>query len=358
MPAPKTPEPEPEVNELPPDDIDAGTDSETGAEEAEASEGPPEEEFWDKYNRRMEFPLSTVAAVFLHVLVGALLVYILVGLMDSGEDRSNPPLQLMQVGGLDDAGEGSAGSGGQPDPDIVRDVDPFKAAQAVLPTPEALKEAKENLQKFVMDDPSGKLPISAPNAAAYSQLDESLRKKLLGVGAQKGEGNQPGKGFDGTSGAGPGGTGADSTRARGLRWVLRFRVAPGGNDYLDQLKAMGAEILVPLTSDKDCLIVPDLSAKTPRVATDADFKRLAGKIQFSDNRKPMVREVLDALGIKVAVQPKAFWAFFPKEVEEDLARKEKAYRNRRAEDIEETVFRVTIRGGSYEVVVDDQVIKR
>ena len=58
------------------------------------------------------------------------------------------------------------------------------------------------------------------------------------------------------------------------------------------------------------------------------------------------------------MQPKAFWAFFPKEVEEKLAHLEKGYRNRRPEDIEETVFKVTIRGGNFEMVVDDQIMKR
>jgi hypothetical protein len=211
----------------------------------------------------------------------------------------------------------------------------------------------------VLEDTTGKLPVATPNAAAYSQLDDSIKKKLLGVGSQKGEGNQPGKGFDGTPGSGPGGTGADSTRARGLRWVLRFSVR-SGSDYISQLKAMGAEILIPLSSDKDCLVVENLDNPRARTATDADFKRLAGKIQFSDNRRQMVKEVIDSLGIGASVRggdPKAFWAFFPKALEEELARKETNYRNRRAEDIEETVFRIIIRGGSYEIVVEDQVRK-
>jgi hypothetical protein len=321
--------------------------------------GPPEEEFWDKYNRRMEFPLATVATILLHVLVGAILVYVLVGLMESDEDRSNPPLQLTAVGGLGDTGDGSAGSGGQEDPDLIRDVDPFKAAERVLPTMKELNDAKADVKQTVLNDPNGNLPVAAPNAAAYSQLDKSIRDKLLGVGAQKGEGNQPGQGFDGTPGKGPGGTGADSTRARGLRWVLRFRVT-GGRDYLDQLKAMRAEILVPLPpDDKKCVLVPDIdNPGSQRVATDADLRRLAGKIQFSDTRAAQVRDVVNTLGIQTAGQPKTFWAFFPKDLEEELARKETGYRNRRAEDIEETVFSVTIRGGSYEIVVVDQVAKR
>jgi hypothetical protein len=305
------------------------------------------------YNRRLEFPLSAVASVFLHAIVLALLVYVIVGLMNDDEDRSAPELKLMQVGGLDDAGAGAPGSGGQPDPDVERNVDPTGKFKDVLPTEQSINEAKENIRKIALDD-TGKLPIAASNAAAYDKLDKSLRDKLLG--GRTGEGNQPGKGNDGPGG-GPGGTGADSTRARGLRWVLRFSVR-GGGDYVAQLRSMGAEILIPITSDKDCVIVQDLSDPKGRTATDADFKRLAGKIQFSDSRKAMVGEVVDALGVRVPGQPKAFWAFFPKEVEEKLAHLEKGYRNRRPEDIEETVYRVIIRGGSFEVVVGDQIAKK
>ena len=94
------------------------------------------------------------------------------------------------------------------------------------------------------------------------------------------------------------------------------------------------------------------------VASDADLNRLAGKIQFSDNRPKPVREILASLGVEAPSPPKAFWAFFPKNLEDELATKEKAYRNRRPEDIEETVFRVTVRGGSFSFVVDEQVAKK
>ena len=350
MPAPTTPKPGPN-----PKDRAALADE---TDEVAVAGPPEEEEFWDRYNKRLEFPLAAVATVFLHVVVFAVLVYILVGLMGDGADRSGPPLKLMQVGGIDDAGDGSAGSGGTADPDVVRDVDPFKAAQANLPTPQALSEAKESIQKIVLDD-NGKMPIASSNAAAYSQLDESIRQKLLGVGGRKGEGNQAGSGADGTAGTGPGGTGADSTRARGLRWVLRFRVA-GGKDYVEQLQAMGAEVLIPLPpDDKKCVIIRDLgNPGAQAVASDTDLKRLAGKIQFSDNRRDQVRDVLATLGVKSPGQPKAFWAFFPKGLEDELARKETSFRNRRAEDIEETIFRVTIRDGKHFIAVDDQVVKK
>lgn len=329
------------------------------ADEPEPITGPPEEtDIWERYNKRMEFPLAAVAAVFVHVVVGVVIVFVLFGLMDNKEDRSNTKLTLLQVGGMDDAGEGSAGSGGRENPDIVQNVDPFKGVADVFPTPQSLADAKANIQKMVLPDASSALPVAAPNVAAYEQLDDTLRKKLLGVGSNQGSGPGDGRGHDGTAGTGPGGTGADSTRARGLRWVLRFRVA-GGRDYLDQLRAMGAEILVPLPPDgKQCVLIRDLNSPQQRIANDDDLKRLAGKIQFSDPRADQVRDVCNALDIKSPTPPKAFWAFFPKNLEDDLARKETAYRNRRAEDIEETIFRVTVRGGSFELVVDEQRVKK
>jgi hypothetical protein len=315
-------------------------------------EGPPQEEFWEAYNRRLEFPLSAVGTVLLHVLLAALFVYALTRLMND-DDRSGPPLKLMQVGGLDDAGDGSPGSGGR-DTEVERDVN-AAGLKETFATPEALKQAQENIKKLALDDPSKDLAVSPTNAAAFEQLNQALKEKLLG--GRQGAGNQPGKGPDG-AGSGVGGTGADSTRARGLRWVLRFSVR-GGADYIGQLRAMGAEILIPLSSDKDCIIIPDLSnPQSARTATDEDFRRLAGKIQFSDNRRAMVKEVTDTLSVTVPGQPKAFWAFFPKAVEDELASKEKAHRGRRPEDIEETVFRVTTRGGSFEMVVEEQTSKR
>ena len=51
-------------------------------------DGPPEEEFWDRYNKRLEFPLSTVTAIFLHVLVAAFLVVIFTYFMKK-DDRGH-----------------------------------------------------------------------------------------------------------------------------------------------------------------------------------------------------------------------------------------------------------------------------
>ena len=125
--------------------------------------GPPEEEFWERYNRRLEFPLGTAIAVLIHVAVAAFAVFLFVRLMDKGGDKSAVPVKLIEPLGMDDAGDGSAGSGGQDDPTTVGE-NQFLAKADTLPTLEQLDKVKEQL-KVVLDDPAGSLPIAAANAA-------------------------------------------------------------------------------------------------------------------------------------------------------------------------------------------------
>jgi hypothetical protein len=314
----------------------------------------PEEDFWDKFNARLEFPLSILSSVFFHILMMATIVFVIVRLMPQ-EDRSPTPVQLIEVAGLDEGGLGSAGSGGFEDPLVRADADPDRALVQSLPEPNQLPEIREEIRQTIRYlDEQGQLPISAANAAAYASLEESIRKKLLG--ARVGSGAGPGSGYDGSSGKGPGGSGADSTLGRNLRWVLRFRVS-SGRDYIEQLRAMQAKVLVPIPGSDKCVFFPDLQdLSRHRIATDEDLKTLAQQIKFCDSRREAVLQVAGTLGLDF--KPNAFWAFFPKGLEEELARLERNYRNRRPEDIEETIFRVTFRANKTEVVVEEQRPKR
>ena len=102
---------------------------------------------------------------------------------------------------------------------------------------------------------------------------------------------------------------------------------------------------------------PDLkNSKTGRLATAADTRVVASQIKFSDGRPDSVSGVTSAL--RLDFRPKVFWAVFPKNIEEELDRKERGYRNRRPEDIEETIFSVKVSGGNYDITVADQSIKR
>jgi hypothetical protein len=349
MPAPNEPRDDQE-----PRDDEHLDDELNEEEEPEKIEGPPEEDFDEKYNKRLEFPISIVSAVLFHVIIGAVLIVVLAVLLRSGDDKGGVPVKLVALDGFDDSGEGSAGSGGVEDPFIKADGDPDKALDSLV-DPSKLPEVKENMEKTIKYlDPTGNLKVSEANAAAYSSLNEAVRKKLLGQ--RQGAGNEKGSGFDGSKGTGPGGTGSDSTLGRNMRWVLRFKVESGRN-YLEQLKAMEAELLVPYPNSEKCVLIQNLdNLSDQRTATDEDMRRLSNKVKFSDGRREAVRAIAQTL--KLDFTPGSFWAFFPRKIEEKLAQKETNYRNRRAEDIEETIFSVRVTGGEAEFVVEEQKIKK
>ena len=73
-------------------------------------------------------------------------------------------------------------------------------------------------------------------------------------------------------------------------------------------------------------------------------------------KKGSVTEVSSALNLNFT--PASFWAFFPKDLEGELSRLEVAYGNKQPEQIEETVFEVTVRAGTSQVVVASQKLKK
>lgn len=305
--------------------------------------GPPEESFDEKYNKRLEFPLSLVSAVLLHVVAGALLTVFLVYVLGGGRDLPNVTVSLVKVTGLDDTGLGNPGAGRDNDPFFDENHNPVKPFEELnrLPDPDLQKKfdalvPKENLPRF------SETPDKSPEKPQ--------------PGGKPGAGGGTGKGDDPSKDKGPGGAGADATQARNLRWVLRFKVT-SGKDYLEQLQMLGAEILIPVPNTDKCILIPDANKPNERrEATQDDLKRLKDKITFCDSRPEAVKAMARTLALDFT--PKEFWAFFPAELEKELARKESSYRNRRAEDIQETIFRVTVRDGKCEIDVDEQTIKR
>ncbi len=326
-------------------------------DETEDLEAPSEETFWQTYSPNLELPLATIVSVFAHVLIVAILVAVMV-YVAGGSNKDTVPIQLVD-GAFDDAGEGSAGSGGVADPIALGKAAPQTQDFEALPLPAALPEVRKDIQdRIAIDDPTSTTRMSEEKAAAYGSLDKALQDKLLGLGQKKGTPGGKGTGDSGQEGTGIGGTGADSTRARGLRWVVRFKTT-SGRDYVNQLAGLGAVIAVPAPPDfkKSMLVFRDPgNPSASSVATDQDFRAFGGQIQFCDFKRDSVVQVSEALGLKFT--PPAFWAFFPKELEAELARKETAYRNKRSEDIEETKFQVISRGGKYEAVVVEQKVKQ
>jgi hypothetical protein len=120
---------------------------------------------------------------------------------------------------------------------------------------------------------------------------------------------------------------------------------------------MGAKVLIPMPGTDKCVLVEDLgNTDNQRVVGKDELGPYGGLLKFADSRRDAVGGVARTLNLDFS--PRTFFAIFSKEFEAELARKETNFRSRRPEDIEETVFRVSVVGGRYEVVVDEQTVRR
>ena len=313
--------------------------------------GPPEATVWKKYSPNLEFPISLMVATFFLTSMFAILVGLLFLSLGGGPEKKVPPISLAD-GGTDDAGEGSPGQGGNLNETLEAPKPLNTSGDESIKNDFNIPEVKDIQKAIALEDPSAEAVAVAPeNAKNLKRLENSLRDKLTGIGGPKGN---PGAGKgDGQPGVGPGGTGSDATRARSLRWVMRFQTS-GGRDYLDQLQALGAIVLVAVPPEKKSMYVfKDLRNPVPGVvATDAELATYSQQIQFCDPKSKSGEEVGRAL--KLDFTPGEFWAIFPKGIEEELSKLEKGYRNRRSEDIEQTIFKVSVVGGQYKLVVSEQ----
>lgn len=299
---------------------------------------PPAEEFWTKYNNRLEFPFSTVAAVLFHVLVALAVVLMLAQMKSAAPDRSDLRVTISPVAGL--PSEGSPGSGLEPadQPIPEQKIETPPVAPEHLPN---LPEVRKTIEE-ALPDPGG-APIPDHKLAELLDLDGKLAKALV-----RGEGPR---------GPGPGG-GDDNVVRQSFRWTLRFKTR-SGPDYVYQLGALRAQILVPLPpGNAKCVLFEDLAAAPPRgrLATDADLRRLASQVRFSDRSAESVRQVAAAL--RLDATPMVFYAFFPADLRDDWAAKERAFRGAEPRDIEETVLLVTVAGGRPDVRVIGQRLRK
>ena len=323
-------------------------DLEDPAEPTTAVEVP----FWHKYNAHFEFPSSVVLSVLAFVTLFAVIIGVLLLALAGSPDKTPVPIRMVQ--GSDAEGEGSAGSGGQENVLAKADALAQPAESLTLPNATDLPKVKNGDAVPKVDNPTETGPLSESSSTPYGKLLDILRNGA--AGARQGAGGQPGTGSTAQPGSGVGGSGEDNSHKRSLRWSLRFRAS--GAEYLAQLAAMNAVIVIPQPpEERDAFVYRDLrNPKNGVRLAESEWTQLAGQIQFVDTKADSVRGLAEALGVNFA--PRRFLAFFPRELEDDLARKEKGYRNRQAEDIEETVFRVTVRGGQYDIVVEEQKTKK
>ena len=311
-------------------------------------DGVLEQPFWERYNSRLEMPISITLAVLMPVLLVALVIFFSF-LLPSG--KNNTPVAITYLDGEDDKGLGSAGSGGEENPQALGEA-PRQSDLDRLPQEIPLDKVKEEIAAAVRVDGVTDVDISDTTARAIGTLHEEIRNKISGQ--KKGSGKTGTGGNEGT-GSGVGGTGADSTRARALRWVIKFDTR-SGRDYLDQIAGLKGEVLLQVNNDNKRLYLFKNPRSTDKViASDSDIERISGMLRFEDIRIQSVEAVAEALNL--GYTPPMFIVFFPKELEKKLDTLERQYQNKDPKEIRETVYKVVRRGGEYDLTVVNQILK-
>lgn len=321
---------------------------------------PPEERFWKRHSPRYEFSISFLASLTVQVALFLLFFLIVAKLMQMKVAKNEIPFKTLSISDLSgDDDIGSKGSGGG---ERVEKSDVVVPETAAPDTPVQIEKIKVAVSEWTPDLKNDadlqEVIAMSPNRTKLENLDKGIRQALLeGLNNKPGKGANAGSGTTGQTGSGVGGDGEFAkSRKRALGWVLQFDTRDTRN-YLDQLAAMKATLLFrpDHRSDLDKAIAfTDISKGAKPRKYDASMN--LGGLYFVDDAPHSVRGVSKELGLDFI--PPEMIAFFPKDVEEELAQKSIAYKGRREEDIAQTTFSITVIGGKYDIKVTGQIAKR
>lgn len=328
-----------------------------------AAQAPPAGAFWKRYSPHHEFPLSLSSSLFLHILGFVLLGGFLLAFLGLNQNKELPVGVVVVAGGggnpngLDNKNPGDAAlASKEATPNKEKSSPETVASNTQLIKPEAKKPELTLPEKGVR-------PIEADTGASDSKLSataDKARQALSGLLAGKGEGGPgsgggkgKGKGTGTGDAEGPGKGNLSQREKRQLRWTMIFNTR-NGEDYADQLQGLGAILAIP-GPNGEYLVIRDLDRRHRPVQPKQEDLKGLNRIYWVDDKPQSVQSLAMALGIRPV--PDHVVAFFPQELEKELAEKELRYRNRREEDITETTFKVDRRGGRYEPVVTDQRVR-
>ncbi len=329
---------------------------------------PPDEKFWKRYSPHQEAPLSAIASFALHFLaISALIVLAWLGWLGFRKTSGAVPVEAVRFLG---SGGGGGRHGGVGDgPGIGNGAEPVATTETQndpnpippdLPRPKLDTNAVAMAPVDLQRDDSFKRYVRSgnPNLNIFRQVNaDALSKMRDGLQPGKGEGGPGQGGGKGTGtgtgegdGKGPGKSGALTQREkRMLRWTMLFNTR-SGQDYLAQLRSLGAILAVPAEGGK-YKIIRDLSGRVAPALLDEDVSKIQC-IFWVDERPESVRAMMGALHLQIA--PPHFVAFMPQQLEKKLYEMEKAASGGVNEDlIQETKFVVKPDGrGGYVPEVD------
>jgi hypothetical protein len=322
---------------------------------------PPDERFWKRYSPHHEFSISSSSSAVLHVL--GLGILVIGGIVLARFGFAERPVEVSPIviaggGGLKDGTPGpKTGTGNENE--VINETKPEELAKTEPPK-EAFKPPDKEVKPILPppDQQTAKRPIedNSSNLLSISQnAREQLNSRIARGNASQGKGG-PGEGGGKGSGkgtgegnlAGPGKINVSQREKRQLRWEMQFRTLDG-NDYLRQLKSLNAILAIDGPSG-ELLVIEDLMRR-PAVPVAKDFEGI-NRIYWTDDRPESVNGLAHALQLPNV--PSRFIAFFPVELENELLKKELAFRNLPEEEIDKTWFKIVPTRRGFEPFVERQ----
>lgn len=331
---------------------------------------PPDDTIWKRYSPHHEAPLSFVGSAALHfVLLGLMVLYAIVLVAWFRSEPVALPIDTIHMGGGggNPKGKGDAPGIGQAGPeDVVGDPkgDPTPSEPDLVKRPPLTVNEQNATAAEFANDPTIQRYVTDgnnENLKKLARLPDDTRKQLrdgVNPGAGKGgvgEGGGQGTGQGTGRGSGQGnGKMLNKREERMLRWVIMFNTR-NGEDYLNQLRDLGAIVAVPTGEGKDYKLCY-LTKGPPYELVDEDLSSIK-RIYWVDDKPASVRSLMGALGVRGL--PSHFVAFMPPELELKLAQIEQSYQGWPEEKIYETKFECFKRSGSknYDVRVVSQTPK-
>jgi hypothetical protein len=319
--------------------------------------GLPDERFWIKYSQHHELPLSVTSSVFIHALafglIGLILAGILSGLFGGKHQAEVKPFQLAGGGGGDPNGNSDgpseavvpSGNEVKEKADKTEPLQPIETTKKPLDVPDAkndpLVNPTETVSRLMQEPVLSPKNLNQVGQAASKRLAAAIAKGHGGPGHRGGQGGGVGTGIGDKTGPGVGN--GTITNERQLRWTMIFRTTSGA-DYLKQLQDLGATLATPEGND-EYLVFRDLH-RGRNVGKKEDLGSFSSLLRWIDDRPDSVQALAQSLGLRF--KPAYIVAFFPKRLEDELAKLEKQRYSGPESDIEETIFRIESRpGGRY-----------
>jgi hypothetical protein len=321
---------------------------------------PPDETIWQKYAPNGEPIVSGLASFLLHIALPALIM-ILAMFVFAKTPEAIEELEPVEIGNGEEGGGGGSteGSGLAPG-NLTRPMDEVKSldqdkAQPMKTLPEDEATVKASTTQTIPDDPLANAFVekvkSKPNMANLGPVLKDAMEGLAGKGlGGSGRGGGEGTGVGKGRGSGKGdGTGRTNRRGRRvLRWEMVF-TTNDARHYLQQLDSLGAVVAVPDRTGK-LMTIRDLKSR-PAKPQYEDVKAM-NRIYWVDDRRESTDSI--ATELQLDLVPSAVVAFFPVSLEEELLKKELAFKGRKEEDIEYTRFAITFSGGKPVIKVTEQ----